>query len=271
MARRRYGFDEDRIARFLKEGRGTGVGRDYLPWLTVSDISSRGRSHRTWCSKTDRAHHLFSDGEHYAFHLLWWDDHVVDMREQFPLLRIETLAIAAHLKIKHPADRTSGAPLVQTTDFLVTRRVGESQTLEAISVKPDDEIGRKRTLEKLEIERQYWLRRGISWQLLLHSDIKTIYARNLVWILASVECRAGRGSLTRVGHLYRPFLDHIAEMRNIPIRLACGAFDQANELATGTALGILRRLLAAKRITTDLYQRNLQDQPCSAYREVKLP
>ena len=35
MAKRRYGFDEAKIARFHKEGRGEGHGQDYLPWLTI--------------------------------------------------------------------------------------------------------------------------------------------------------------------------------------------------------------------------------------------
>jgi len=31
MARGRYGFDEDKIARFQKEGRGSGHGAAYKP------------------------------------------------------------------------------------------------------------------------------------------------------------------------------------------------------------------------------------------------
>lgn len=46
MARRRYAFDEDRIALFHKEGRGTGRGDNYKPWLTVQDLRSSGRVHR---------------------------------------------------------------------------------------------------------------------------------------------------------------------------------------------------------------------------------
>ena len=40
MAKRRYGFDEEKITRFLKEGRGEGHGKDYQPWLTIQDVSS---------------------------------------------------------------------------------------------------------------------------------------------------------------------------------------------------------------------------------------
>ncbi|MFP5516143.1 MAG: hypothetical protein ACLGJC_24050 [Alphaproteobacteria bacterium] len=42
MARRRYAFEEDRITPFHKEGRGTGRGGNYKPWLTVQDVPSPG-------------------------------------------------------------------------------------------------------------------------------------------------------------------------------------------------------------------------------------
>jgi hypothetical protein len=268
MGRRRYGFDEQRIARFFAEGRGRGVGPAYHPWFTVSDVPSRGKSHRTYCTKTQREHHLLSDGEHCAFHLLWWEDGVVDIREQYPLPRIETLAIAAQLKVKHPYDRHSGSPLVQTTDFLVTRGVGAFACLEAISVKQDSELRPGRTLDKLEIERQYWLQIGIPWRLILHSDVKTISARNLIWILAGMPDHIGYPLQVRSGSFDRQFLNHLLVMQSTPVAEACLAFDVQHELAAGSALGILRALLARKLISTDLNQRNLQRLPCSAYQPV---
>ena len=44
MAKRRFEMTENKIARFVREGRGTGDGIDYKPWLTVHDLSSLGRS-----------------------------------------------------------------------------------------------------------------------------------------------------------------------------------------------------------------------------------
>lgn len=35
MAYRRNSIDENKIARFYKEGRGLGRGADYQPWLTI--------------------------------------------------------------------------------------------------------------------------------------------------------------------------------------------------------------------------------------------
>lgn len=50
MAKRRYGFDEEKHARFLKEGRGQGSGADYLPWLPLKTLAVELR----WCEKRAR-------------------------------------------------------------------------------------------------------------------------------------------------------------------------------------------------------------------------
>lgn len=74
MARQRYAIDENKIARFLKEGRERGGGRreSYMPWLTARDVPSRGRSHRIKGIKSGRIHHLLSDIERNAFCLFDW-------------------------------------------------------------------------------------------------------------------------------------------------------------------------------------------------------
>ena len=81
MARRRYAFDEDKIALFHKEGRGKGHGGDYKPWLTVQDVPSLGRTHRLRGLKTGRQYHLLSDIEWRFFLLFDWADDVEDIRE----------------------------------------------------------------------------------------------------------------------------------------------------------------------------------------------
>ena len=83
MAKRRYGFDQAKIDRFWKEGRGTGRGKSYLPWLTIHDVPSYGRSSRPFCFKTDREHHFLSDIETSIFFILNWRNDLDDIREQF--------------------------------------------------------------------------------------------------------------------------------------------------------------------------------------------
>lgn len=144
MARRRYAWTERRIAKFMREGRGLGRGASYVPWLTVADIPSLGKSHRVFWSITDRQHHLLSDNEYYAFLRMCYDDSTLDIREQFPLPRQETLRIAAELGVRHP--RANGVCIVMTTDLLVKSSTGSGSIERAYAVKPDDALVDKRTL-----------------------------------------------------------------------------------------------------------------------------
>jgi hypothetical protein len=43
MAKYHTSWTEDKIARYVKEGRGSGEGNTYRPWLTIQDVPSMGR------------------------------------------------------------------------------------------------------------------------------------------------------------------------------------------------------------------------------------
>ena len=95
----------DTVERRIKEGRGTGRGVDYKPWLLVQDVPSQGLASRVKGVKTGRVHHLLSQLEHRCFLILDWSGRVTDIREQYPLLPLEeTVASAESLGIKHPQD-----------------------------------------------------------------------------------------------------------------------------------------------------------------------
>ncbi|TCV72450.1 hypothetical protein EDE11_1532 [Methylomonas methanica] len=84
-----------RNKKWIKEGRGGGSGKNYIPWLTVRDVSSEGRSHRIFGHKSQRTHHLLSDLELAVFFLLEWHQETTDIREQFPLRLEDTQVLAA--------------------------------------------------------------------------------------------------------------------------------------------------------------------------------
>lgn len=253
MARRRYAIDEKKISRFLKEGRGQGHGADYKPWLNIQDISSLGRSARIYGNKTGRLHHLLSDVETGLFLLLDWDDHVTDIREQFPLDREVTQMLAAKMGVVHPRDTHTQTDIVMTTDVLVDVHCeGESRQI-ALSVKPSTKLEDARTLEKLELERRYWERIGIPWQLVTEHELPTIRVGNLRWLheMQSLDnlqsphedywpdrCSRFLYELARVqGGLIRDFLMHL----------------QHNcEFAEGEPMTVLRHLAATKRIVWDI-------------------
>lgn len=253
MARNRYGFDEDKIARFYKEGRGSGRGADYKPWFTVRDVPSGGRSHRPYGLKTGRIHHLLSDIERDLFLVLDWTDAVRDIREQFPLNRAVTQRIAEQLGIPHPVDRQTRVPLVMTTDFVVDRIEDGQLVLFARAVKPMEKLDEPRTIAKLEIERRYWAEQGVNWGIVTEGDLPDVTVRNIERI----------HNCARIDDLVQPYPGFYAEKavliaREIPaysrqeMRNFCTDMDLRLALDGGTCLMLLRHLLVTKAVACDL-------------------
>lgn len=94
-----------KIDKWIKEGRGSGIGSDYVPWLKIQDVSSLGRSTRLTEIKTNRQHEFLSDLERNHFYLTEHSDFIVDIREQFPLLpfmkhcKLSYVSLKEHIQI----------------------------------------------------------------------------------------------------------------------------------------------------------------------------
>lgn len=161
----------------IKEGRGSGVGADYKPWLNIQDVSSKGRSTRLKGIKTNRQHEFLSNLE------TEYSDSIVDIRKQFPLLPLEeTIVIADEFGLKHPTDPKTNEPVVMTTNFLLTVDKGEGLAEIARTIKMKDELLKERVIEKFEIERVYWERRQIDWGIVTELEISKEMARNISYI-----------------------------------------------------------------------------------------
>ena len=180
MAKRKYQMTEERITKLSAEGRGKGVGAQYSPWLTMHDVSSTGRSHRVRGAKAGRVHHFLSDIELAAFLECDWHPAVFDVREQFPLDREATRSLAAAMGVRHPQDH--GVDIVMTTDLLVDIRAGQGARQAAVAVKPSGELGKARTIEKLEIERRYWSSRGVPWHIVTEREVSKARVMTLQWL-----------------------------------------------------------------------------------------
>lgn len=180
---RRVIFTERKIASRIHDGYGQGNGAGYKSWLKVGDFPSLGRCHRIRGAKINRIFHFFSDLEQYYFYLLEWQDNVEDIREQFPLFPVsETERIASSMEYKHPHNVGGHNSCVMTTDFLITTKIGEETQLFARSVKYAKEIENKRVLEKLSIEKEYWDRRGVPWQLVTNLVLNQIDEKNTLFL-----------------------------------------------------------------------------------------
>ncbi|MDE2334226.1 MAG: heteromeric transposase endonuclease subunit TnsA [Rhodospirillales bacterium] len=262
----RYGFDAAKIERFHKEGRGTGVGADYMPWLTVQDVASRGRSQRTVGSITGRIHHLLSDLERRAFLIFDHFDGVKDIREQFPLDLDETRAIAAAAAINHPVDVKSRHDLVQTTDLVIDLERDGRVVLLARAVKPSSDLAIPRVIEKLEIERRYWGSRGIDWGVITEKELPQTVLRNLEMLQAS----SGLDKLVQPYDGYyseraRLIAAELDRAQGSTLQGFCQEMDARLGLERGGALFLVRNLLATKVWRADLTKPITDDMPMSAF------
>lgn len=253
MAKRRYEFDEEKLKRWRAEGRGQGVGREYLPWLTIHDVPSEGRAARVKGWKADRLHHLLSNIEVGLFYLFDWDDRTLDIREQFPLEREVTRAIAVELGVAHPADVRSGVDIVMTTDFLIDVRTPDGPGLLARAVKPSAKLADARTLEKLEIERRYWQRRGVAWALTTEQEVDQTRVENIRWLhemrdLGGMDAHHPDYWEDRCARVLKS-LEHGAEMTVVRF---LRWLEETHGFASGEGLTALRHLAANKRLNFDL-------------------
>jgi hypothetical protein len=253
MAKHRYGIDEDKIARFVKEGRGQGSGAEYRPWLSVQDVSSLGRSSRIHSRKTGREHHLLSDIETAVFLLLDWSSAVTDIREQFPLERDVTRRIAVEMGVRHPVDAQSRTDIVMTTDFLVDVQTENGTRLVARSVKPSSELNKDRTLEKQEIERRYWESDGVDWGLITGQELPPQRVKNLRWLheMQSLEHMVAPYTGYWEDRCAR-FLACLPQAADMTIKRFIHHLEGAQGFAAGEGLTVLRHLAAVKQIMIDL-------------------
>lgn len=182
MAKRNTAMTEEKIQRWLAEGRGKGHGRDYKPWFTVRDVASIGREHRTYSHTVGRTHHLLSDLEFAFFLVLDMSKDIVDIREQFPLPREATRTIAKQLKFRHPRQPGANCDFVMTTDFVATRVVDGIQVIEAYAVKQSKDLENARVKQKLDIEEAYWTSIGVRFAVLTEAHISANIKKALKWL-----------------------------------------------------------------------------------------
>lgn len=247
------GWNEDKLKRYMREGRGQNEGKHYKPWKYVSDFPSQGRSSRINGWKSNRIHHFFSDIESRFFYLMDWEDMVLDVRETFPLLDLEeVIQEKDDLRLDLFKDKESGVPYVLTTSFLITIEENGKCRYVARSVKAASELDKKITIEKFEIEKRYWNKKGIDWGIVTQKEIPLIKTKNIEWVHSTLYSLGDRGfsdiEASEMGNLL------IVELttNNLPMRKLMARFDKEYNLSQGSALFLFKYLIASKNIAVDM-------------------
>lgn len=252
MARKNYAITESVIRNFKAQGRGQGVGKAYRPWLTIRDVPSLGRSHRTHGLLTQRVHHTLSDGEQKVLLALEADPRTTDIREQFPLERLDTFQAALDLRCRPPTT-PDGTPYVMTIDFLVTQLVGHTTITRPLTFKYSYDELTDREYELLSIAELYWWRRGLRLEVIDES----FYDENLVRKWSQIRTFHGLENTPGVDysdiHAVATDLGYAIENRPQQVLSAyCHGAACRLQMGSQSVFDIVRHLLARRVFSTDL-------------------
>ncbi|MDF8365303.1 TnsA endonuclease N-terminal domain-containing protein [Achromobacter anxifer] len=263
MATKHTPMTETKLRQLFKEGRGSGHGPDYRSFITVFDLSSIGQSRRVPSIKVGRTLHLLSGLEHNVYLLLERSKEVIDIREQYPLDRDQTLEVASRLGLKHPVYPHSEVPVVMTVDFLVDFVRDGKRSVEAIAVKTSAELRSKRSVAKLEIARTTLQDMGIPHHLILDTKLPHRAVENIQWIYSA---RSGDDETTENGNSVEAHLDDFEQQLKYAdglttARAACESFDAARSLEAGTSIRLLKRLMIERRVRAPLTATEILDTP----------
>lgn len=253
MAKRKSRWTEEKIGRYLKEGRGQGELSEYIPWLNVQDFSSNGNVTRINGWKTTRRHEFFSNLERSYFFLLDWSDDVIDIREQFPIDRELTYKIAEEKGISHPIDNSSNTIIPMTTDFLITLIKNKSRVYLARTIKPSKDLEEPRIIEKFEIEREYWEKKGIDWGIITEKELPMWLVKNIQWVHKFYFLDSKEDELLALEFL--KMLNTAKNRLNTKIIQLCNKFDEEYNLEIGTALTYVKHLIARKMIVFNMMEK----------------
>ncbi len=219
-----------------------------------------GRVSRMTGWKTDRIHHLMSDWELRLFYIFEWSEDVQDIREQYPLLNLDlAMEIAKEMGIEYPVNRKSKTPYVLTTDFVLTVKQGEKSVQIARTFKTTKDLVKKRTIEKLELERRYWEQQGIDWVIVTENEICKIFTSNIQWVHSDYHWKLSAEQNGEHCHYLSNILKERLSGKKFKISTITTTLDKDMSLEIGTSLSLFKHLVARREIVIDMFQSKIAD------------
>lgn len=243
-----------KVQKLIKEGRGQGISSQYIPWVKThsQEFSSKGRATRVFGIKTERVHFFHSDNQYRAFLIFEYSDRVFDIREQFPLIDVkEVINDMEDLRFDKFCDKGTKEPYVITTNFLLTLKEADgTEKFVARTIKQTSELNRKITWEKLEVERRYWLSKGIDWKVITEKQLSRQLAKNILWVRETLL--PGNEEDIDKEELSIVFLKYLMSNPQNPLKDVLLKFEKEEGQRKGIALFLFRYLLATKEIRVDM-------------------
>lgn len=234
----------------LKQKRGIGRGKDYIPWIKVREFSGKGNNKRVLGLKSGRIHNFLSNFEASLFYIFDLDKNIEEIREQFPLLEVEIAKeLAEEAGIRYPSDKND-EPHILTSDYFLTYTDGREV---AITMKYLKDIT-KRQLELFEVERRYWNVKGIQWKIVTELEMPS---KDLLMNYEDIHS-ALRGFIEdnhsdeKFQVIISTIIEYYEHSNEISLTQFTNTIDSELKLQKGSTLRLFKVLIAKGLITTDL-------------------
>jgi hypothetical protein len=254
LGRYKREINKQKIEKWDKQGRCQGTFEDYLSWLTKQDVASDGRCHRLKGNISQRKYELFSDLEKKVFNIFEFATNTINIREQFKLDFEETKRIAEEYNIPHPKDPKTKEFIPMTTDFVITlEKSGEVFDL-AIACKYVSDLGSKRTIEKLEIEKLFWEKQNKLWRIMTEMHVNDTFAANIQYVRNVYNIKR-TAFLSQLDDEYLREITEILKydlVGDVCVAEFCRDFDLRFALPKGSSLILVRHLIASHQICCDM-------------------
>lgn len=247
-------WNEEKLQRYIKEGRGQGEYESYKGFTQIHDFGSLGRSSRIRTWKCNRVVHLLSDIESRFFYLTEYNDSILQVKEHFPLYDFENVVGEQEdIDIRKFKDKQSGFPYILTTTFLISVKGKDGNTFDvARSVKASHELEKKTVIERFELIRRYFEKKEVNWGLVTQKEIPLIKAKNIEWIHPARFLEETTDfSKDDISYLTQILMESFYKNTRT-IREITSSFDAQLNLEAGSGLLLFKHLLAIKQIMIDM-------------------
>jgi len=178
--------------------------------------------------------------------LLEWSSDTEDIREQFPLRLEDTEAVAAEARIAHPEYR--GRHQIMTSDFLVDTNNSEEPKY-VLQAKYSESFQDARIIEKLEVERRYWLKKSVPWWLITEKNIPSTLFQNIKWLYPAQRDELEINNAHERVQFYTHYFNRNPHCSIIDIGKQ---MDTAYSLPIGQSFLEIRQLLASRYFLFDI-------------------
>lgn len=131
------------------------------------------------------------------------------------------------------------------------RRSACSNFINKVRSRPEyaETLSNARTIEKLELERRYWLQKGVPWWLITEKDIPNVVTKNISWLYPAQRDEIAVDVLIERAGFYQYHFQSAPERSVIDV---AKQLDTAYHQPMGQSLLEIRQLLAQRCFLFDI-------------------